>query len=1155
MLVAFPGLAAAQQKLQHVSSEKNTSGNSTFLDVQGLNGNPAAIIILDMDAQTAKANPHETGVWYNGSQWAIFNQDMAPMPAGITFTLYWKNPDANAFTARAANGMVQLDHPLLNQQPAASFRISQVWNPGGIGGVYNNAALTIAYDQSSGKWMVKNANGSAFPEGAALNIAIDGQGKADLAVRPGTIKPNPGLIQNNPPQKNDAAISKTDPNAIKNAPVITTPQNPVREIVADPGVLIEVARDANPGFEMGLLRWTATGTAFSNQPVEGSTVVTDRVLTRMQYSSGGIGGDYWKGLPYHIGHKDNYWIGTYEKGNGDAPTGTLTSSSMRAAKRYLTFLLGGGNDINKLYVELQVKKTDFEAAWGAGRRGLYGDTEDGYTRVGRVSPVQNSEELFRYYFDLDAELNKQYSGKTVRLCIVDNKSTGWGHINVDDFVFKDNLDDFLSLFRGGYSMLADKDKPVWGYFDSHTHPAADEAFGKKYYVGSSITPLSTTWSNQVCTDNHTWGRTLDGFTNTFDPHKFFDGGWPDMWGYPTFNGKMHQKYQVDLIRRAWEGGLKIMCALSINNMYLATRALGHGTNGEAADDESVMLRQTAVMKRMAADHASWMEIAYTPKDARRIILEGKLCVVLGVESDVFGNFKSPDCTWGDRGEDRPMVTITEADAEAKLERKLNEYYDLGLRQMLPLHYLSKPFGGTSVFNGATFLPQISFYDHVRVKTGVPDKVGFNLYEDFPTGAAFIGNTMTYAAYAARIRKQDEGAEISMVNADGLSPVGSILFRKLMQKGFLVDQEHASFQSKRDIFSLSSGFRNYPVMASHCGPLGLSYTWKLDAVRYNGSASEKFANFGTTTIRNVAHEMELNDESIDGIRNTEGVIGVFALLNNKRKYTGAWGDIPNDCPGSSKTVAQMFCYTLDKMNGRGVGLASDLSMVDAVSPRFGPHAAWAMTMEEGDWLKNETRTTYRIAQRNGVRYDVPRLNYHEEFYRHGQIDGLEEDVWKALGAWEAGAPVSAFGGRVQNLLKGLLATDVNQLERWNILLGAGAWEQSAMYCLKNNVHPSSLTIHDQGGRIETRLLYDRIFSQWLLWKAKDGNNEPLRRHITGNRYWDFNMDGLAHYGLMPDLLQDLKNIGFGALQLKPLFSSAEDYIRMWEKAETAKALIR
>ncbi len=1134
-----------QTKFVHTTSVLNINANSSFLDADGLNGNANAIIVVEYDALARTANPHPVGVWYNGSKWGVFNQDMAAMPSRITFTITWKKPDANTFLQQASaksinNGRFVLNHPLLDNNSIASFYASQVWNPGGSGGIYNNSEITVEYDKSLARWVVKNSNGSSIPDGAAFNLLIVSDKNAgNSIINPAVNNIDPAIIKagkgiNNPPVNNTPVVN-IDPAVITNAQLVVL---------------------TNTDFEDGLHQWTATGTAFNNQPVQGNTVTTDRVLRGMEYNSGGIGGDYWKGLTYPIGIKNESWIGTYENGNGDAPVGTITSWKFIANKMYLTFLLGGGKDFNKLYVELQVKKSDYEAAWGAGKSGLFGNTEDGFTRVNRITPSLNSEEMFRYFFDLNAELNNKFVGKVIRIKIVDDKTTGWGHINADDFSLRDNLNDFIAITKDGFGLYADKDKPVWGYLDSHAHPGADEAFGKNYYVGSSNTPLSTTWSNEVCTRSHTWGATLDGFTNTFDPHKFFDGGWPDMWGFPKFNGKMHQKYQVDLIKRAWQGGLKIFCALGVNNMYIATRALGHNSNGEGLDDESVLIRQTEVMKAMASTNSDWMEIAYTPSDARRIIFEGKLCVILGVENDVFGNFKSPDCNWSNRAGDRPLINITAADANEKIESKLNEYYAMGLRQILPLHYLSKPFGGTAAFNGNTFLPQMEFYNNVRVKTGVPDRIGFSLYEDFPTGPAFIGSFAGYSAYAARIQKQDEGAEISMVNADGLTPVGNILFKKLMKKGFIIDQEHASYQSKRDMFRISSENGNYPIMASHVGPQGLSFIWTGAPVRYSGSHEEKIRNFNTSTIRYVAHEMELNDESYNGIRETQGTVGVFTLSNHKRKYTGRWGDFLNDCPGSSKTVAQMYCYSLDKMNGKGVGLASDLPMVDGVSPRFGPYAAWALTTEESDLLKKDLRTTNRYAQTNGIKYDVPKRGYHEEFFKGAQVDGFEEDVWNALAATESGVSFNALPvGRVQNLAKGMAANSENEIDRWSILLGEGAWEQAAMYCLKNNVQPESITIHDEGAKREIRILYTKILPVWNLWKAKNGNNEQLRRHITGNRHWDFNLDGLAHYGMMPDLLQDLKNIGFNTLQLNPLFSSAEDYIKMWERAEAIKLLVR
>jgi microsomal dipeptidase-like Zn-dependent dipeptidase len=55
------------------------------------------------------------------------------------------------------------------------------------------------------------------------------------------------------------------------------------------------------------------------------------------------------------------------------------------------------------------------------------------------------------------------------------------------------------------------------------------------------------------------------------------------------------------------------------------------------------------------------------------------------------------------------------------------------------------------------------------------------------------------------------------------------------------------------------------------------------------------------------------------------------------------------------------------------------------------------------------------------------------------------------------------------------------------------------------------------------------------------------HLGPHRQFDFNKDGFAHYGLLPDLLQDVKNIGLPRRAWESLFSSAESYIQAWEKA--------
>ncbi len=58
-----------------------------------------------------------------------------------------------------------------------------------------------------------------------------------------------------------------------------------------------------------------------------------------------------------------------------------------------------------------------------------------------------------------------------------------------------------------------------------------------------------------------------------------------------------------------------------------------------------------------------------------------------------------------------------------------------------------------------------------------------------------------------------------------------------------------------------------------------------------------------------------------------------------------------------------------------------------------------------------------------------------------------------------------------------------------------------------------------------------------------------RQVSGQRVFDFNTDGLAHIGLLPDMVADLKNVGLNDVQLGRLFGSAQAYVDMWSKVRT------
>jgi hypothetical protein len=74
-----------------VATASNTVGDLTIINNTLCNGDPNAILIV-----TPNYNPHggpgnfwnhTVGVYYNGSQWTIFNEDNTAMPAGPAFNV------------------------------------------------------------------------------------------------------------------------------------------------------------------------------------------------------------------------------------------------------------------------------------------------------------------------------------------------------------------------------------------------------------------------------------------------------------------------------------------------------------------------------------------------------------------------------------------------------------------------------------------------------------------------------------------------------------------------------------------------------------------------------------------------------------------------------------------------------------------------------------------------------------------------------------------------------------------------------------------------------------------------------------------------------------------------------------------------------------
>ncbi|BFO17803.1 hypothetical protein SHKM778_41910 [Streptomyces sp. KM77-8] len=71
-----------------------------------------------------------------------------------------------------------------------------------------------------------------------------------------------------------------------------------------------------------------------------------------------------------------------------------------------------------------------------------------------------------------------------------------------------------------------------------------------------------------------------------------------------------------------------------------------------------------------------------------------------------------------------------------------------------------------------------------------------------------------------------------------------------------------------------------------------------------------------------------------------------------------------------------------------------------------------------------------------------------------------------------------------------------------------------------------------------------------FRSVDGGS-VLDRQTAGERTWDLNTDGAAHYGLVPDWIEDIRRVG-GQHVVDDLFKGAESYLDTWGASEQHRA---
>lgn len=129
-----------------------------------------------------------------------------------------------------------------------------------------------------------------------------------------------------------------------------------------------------------------------------------------------------------------------------------------------------------------------------------------------------------------------------------------------------------------------------------------------------------------------------------------------------------------------------------------------------------------------------------------------------------------------------------------------------------------------------------------------------------------------------------------------------------------------------------------------------------------------------------------------------------------------------------------------------------------------------------------------------------------------------------------------GGLISNLPDKPSPTAVDYIQKLSALYPAGKAPASGFGSDINGIHQQA---DPRADAAEKPLVYP--------FKSPMGD-VVFERQRTGERVYDLNTDGVAHYGLYPDYIADMMMQPGGKPAVATLFRSAEAYLQLWEKVE-------
>lgn len=755
--------------------------------------------------------------------------------------------------------------------------------------------------------------------------------------------------------------------------------------------------------------------------------------------------------------------------------------------------------------------------------------------------------------------------------------------------------------------------PLWGIADLHAHFFSDMGFGGSLFHGRVHSSLSGDGSLlsmarsdpskalSGCRIEHGGDEGSDRTTVLNGDWNHGHGGPPDYAGWPRFDVVLEQQTYIDWIKRAARGGVRlvnvdVLNSVPISELFFTSGGQAFGgllerqfSTPSSATDTWNLERQTRALRRLVslADVSEWAAVATSARQARDIIGRGKVAFVPGTEVDDLGELTQQLAGLRYESQIRPLV-----------RSYVLHMNTIGIRHVFPTHLTNNGLGGTAIYSG--LFAGASFYmqhEHFGLVSGEAEGVFYRLDHDKPEALVLLAAGSKARRDVLRPFSTLEQSWAGHRNADGLSRAGWILVEELARAGMLIDLDHMSERATEEALCFGETI-GYPVMFSHTGfrSLGFVPQRPLESGAKRSDETSNPAHFASERAR--------TSKQIQRARSLGGVVGVGtgkAVLQSSRWRPTFAPELARrldelECDGSSVTFARQYLYALEAAGGQGVALGTDVNgFSDQLAPRFGPFACAGVRDRKRGSIDDAERERQAGAQVARVVYGAAcknedgadrRCPMRRDARRFADVRGAERTMhptaWRALWMFESGeaadlasrcedlpgraTPTEAGAAAdvdARDLALGLLTSSTDATFRPRCSSAAESMCTQRVSYLAARIGPkecrracASLPSECNKGDlcVGTCEEMSLVYSNWFE-RGKGGLPEPIQKSVLGRADFDFNVDGLAHYGLIPDMLQDLRNIGLTEEHLAPLFHSVEDYVRMWEIAEARAASLR